>query len=70
MLFRQAPENVRFDRKHSSIRGHLRRWIVAAMCRTLYVSEQGYSRSLWRPERGRRDWELREQSYEFVGSIP
>lgn len=46
LLFCQAPENVRPDRKHSSIRGYLRRWIVAAMCRTLHVSEQGYSRSL------------------------
>lgn len=36
------------------------------MCRALHVSEQGYYRSLRRPEKGWRDRELLEQIYECL----
>ena len=52
--------------KHRFIRAHLGRWPVSAMCRALGVSEQGYYRSLRRPERGWRDRQLLEQIYECL----
>ena len=65
-FFRQAPEAVDPGRKHSFIRAHLGRWPVAAMCRALGVSEQGYYRALRRPEQGWRDRELLKQIYECL----
>lgn len=53
-------------RKHSFIRSHLGRWAVSVMCRVLGVSEQGYYRSLRRPERGWRDRQLLEQICECL----
>ena len=53
-------------RKHSFIRSHLGRWTVSVMCRVLGVSEQGYYRSLRRPERGWRDRQLLEQICECL----
>ena len=53
-------------RKHSFIRAHLGRWPVAAMCRVLKVSEQGYYRSLRRTDRDQRDRQLLTQIYECL----
>ena len=53
-------------RKHSFIRSHLGRWAVSVLCRVLGVSEQGYYRSLRRPERGGRDRQLLEQICECL----
>ena len=53
-------------RKHSFIRSHLGRWTVSVMCRVLGVSEQGYYRSLRRPEKGWRDRQLLEQICECL----
>lgn len=53
-------------RKFQFISAHLGRWPVAAMCRALGVSEQGYYRFLRRPDRGARDRELLEQIYDCL----
>ena len=53
-------------RKHSFIRSHLGRWAVSVLCRVLGGSEQGYYRSLRRPERGWRDRQLLEQICECL----
>ena len=66
LFFCQAPETVSPGHKHSFIHAHLDRWPVSAMCGALEISEQGYYRSLRRPERGWRDRQLLEQIYECL----
>ena len=52
--------------KYAFIRANTGRWPVCAMCRVLHVSQQGYYRSLHRPDKGERERLLLEQIYECL----
>lgn len=52
------------------IRQQVGRWSVAAMCRALQVSQQGYYQYLRRPDRALRDRELLEEIYECLREEP
>lgn len=69
-FFRQAPETVAKREKYRFIQAHIGRWPVAAMCRVLRVSQQGYYCFLRRPDKRERDQQLLEQIYACLREEP
>lgn len=64
------PEKVAKREKFRFVQSHLGRWPVAAMCRVLKVSEQGYYHFLRRSDPAERDKALLKQIYRCLREEP